>query len=595
MKILREHVEPVLSNALESIGINNPNWKSMLTPSREHSQGDLSLPCFPFAKQLGKSPNDIADDLSKLIETNGAIGQVNATGGYLNFKAESKWLAKQLLSGKVRVGDAYGKKPDTDRQVLIEHTSANPNGPFHVGRARNAILGDTLVRLHRLLGNEVRAEYYVDDMGKQVGVLAWALDNLSDQDVEDILEDKDSVSTKWTDKADHTRVRWYQAAQKLRKDEVKSEKMEQEIGKLVHASEHGDEAVLQQFHDSFQPVLDGMLETLGRLGIEFDQFTNESMFVTNGDVAKLTQTLSELDIHGVADNGAEFLDLGARGMKGKTEFFFKRGDGSSLYATRDIAYHIWKWKQCDDLINILGEDHKLQSKQVGMTLQELGHKVPEVLFYSFIKLPEGKMSTRRGNVVFMDDLLEEAKEHASKIVRELRSGYSEQEVSHIAESVGRSAIRFNIIKVSPDKGFTFRWEEALAFEAGSAPFIMYSHTRALSIEKKCSDNGIDVDAISNKKLDLETIDLELPDSLIDLLRCMAIQNDVLERSVMQCRPNLFANQVLNLATSFNGFYRDCKIFDDGQVNELYFQISQLASQFLKTGMEGLGIIPLERM
>ena len=96
MKILREHVEPVLSNALESIGINNPNWKSMLTPSREHSQGDLSLPCFPFAKQLGKSPNDIADDLSKLIETNGAIGQVNATGGYLNFKAESKWLAKQI-------------------------------------------------------------------------------------------------------------------------------------------------------------------------------------------------------------------------------------------------------------------------------------------------------------------------------------------------------------------------------------------------------------------------------------------------------------------------------------------------------------------
>jgi len=124
---------------------------------------------------------------------------------------------------------------------------------------------------------------------------------------------------------------------------------------------------------------------------------------------------------------------------------------------------------------------------------------------------------------------------------------------------------------------------------------MYSHTRALSIAKKCSDNGIDVEMISNKNLELETIDLELPDSLIDLLRCMAIQNDILERSVKQCRPNLFANQVLNLATSFNGFYRDCKIFDDGKVNELYLQISQLASQFLKTGMEGLGIIPLERM
>jgi arginyl-tRNA synthetase len=501
MKLLRTHVEPVLGAALVSIGINNQNWKSMLAQSREHSQGDLSLPCFPFAKQLGKSPNVIAEELSQLIKVSEAIGEVSATGGYLNFKANPIWLAKQLLSGKIRIGDAHGKKSDTGRHVLIEHTSANPNGPFHVGRARNAILGDTLVRLHRLLGNEVRAEYYVDDMGKQVGVLAWALDNLSNKDVENILDDKESVSKKWADKADHTRVRWYQAAQKLRKDESKNEKMEQEIGKLVHASEHGDESVLEKFHNSFQPVLDGMLETLGRLGIEFDQFTNESMFVTNGDVAKLTETLSQLEIHGVADNGAEYLDLGARGMKGKTEFFFKRGDGSSLYATRDIAYHIWKWSQCDDLINILGEDHKLQSKQVAMTLQELGHKVPEVVFYSFIKLPEGKMSTRRGNVVFMDDLLEEAKEHASKIVRELRSEYSDQEVSHIAESVGRSAIRFNIIKVSPDKGFTFRWEEALAFEAGSAPFIMYSHTRALSIANKCADNGIDVDGISNKELD----------------------------------------------------------------------------------------------
>lgn len=215
MKILRNHVEPALGAALESIGIDNDSWKSMLSQSRELSQGDLSLPCFPFAKQLGRSPNDIAEELSQTIEVNEAIGEVSSTGGYLNFKAAPKWLAKQLLSGMARIGDAYGKKSDTGRQVLIEHTSANPNGPFHVGRSRNAILGDTLVRLHRLLGNEVRAEYYVDDMGKQVGVLAWALDNLSEQDVENILEDKKSVNEKWSDKADHTRVRWYQAAQKL--------------------------------------------------------------------------------------------------------------------------------------------------------------------------------------------------------------------------------------------------------------------------------------------------------------------------------------------------------------------------------------------
>ena len=159
------------------------------------------------------------------------------------------------------------------------------------------------------------------------------------------------------------------------------------------------------------------------------------------------KTLSSLDINGIADNGAEYLDLGQRGLKGKTEFYYKRGDGSSLYATRDIAYHIWKFKQYSNLINVLGEDHKLQSKQVSTTLKELGHASPEVLFYSFIKLPEGKMSTRKGNVVFMDDLLEEAKAFAAQTVRELRPSYDEELVSNIAEAVGTSTVRFNIIKV----------------------------------------------------------------------------------------------------------------------------------------------------
>ncbi len=595
MQILRVHVEPVLGKVLSKMGIKDDSWKSMLTPSREHSQGDLSLPCFPFAKTLGKSPILIAEEISSSIEKTTEIGEISSAAGYLNFKANPKWLVSQLLSGNIRIGDAYGEKPSTGRKVLIEHTSANPNGPFHVGRARNAILGDTLVRLHRLLGNEVRAEYYVDDMGKQVAVLAWALENLSNNDLQEILQDKDTISHKWQGKADHARVRWYQAAQKLRQDDAKSIQIEQDIAKLVHASENGNESVLQQFNNAFQPVLEGMLTTLKRLGIEFDEFTKESMFVTNGDVEKLMKRLSELDIHGIADNGAEFLDLGSRGLKGKTEFFFKRGDGSSLYATRDIAYHIWKWSQCDELINVLGEDHKLQAKQVGLTLKELGHNVPEVLFYSFIKLPEGKMSTRKGNVVFMDDLLEEAKEHASQIVRELRTEYTTEQVNEIAEAVGSSAIRFNIIKVSPDKGFTFRWEEALAFEAGSAPFIMYSHTRARSIEKKCIELGIDVELVVQSKISSNDILHELPNSLIDLLRCMAIQNDVLLRSVEQSRPNLFANQILNLATCFNGFYRDCKIIDNGVVNEMYLQISQLASKFLKSGMEGLGITPLERM
>ena len=181
---------------------------------------------------------------------------------------------------------------------------------------------------------------------------------------------------------------------------------------------------------------------LGRLGIHYDRFTKESLFVTNGDVAALMKELGDLEINGAADNGAQFLDLGQRGLKGKTEFFYRRG-WVILVCNQAIAYHRWKWTQCNELINVLGEDHRLQAQQVGLTLEELGERRPEVMFYSFIKLPEGKMSTRRGNVVFMDDLLEEAQAHAAEVLKERRPDLDPATMATIAEAVGtsRSAVQ----------------------------------------------------------------------------------------------------------------------------------------------------------
>lgn len=244
---------------------------------------------------------------------------------------------------------------------------------------------------------------------------------------------------------------------------------------------------------------------------------------------------------------------------------------------------MWKWQQCDELINVLGEDHKLQAKQVGLTLQELGERVPEVMFYAFIKLPEGKMSTRRGNVVFMDDLLEEAQAQAASVVRELRPELSEDEVIKIAEAVGVSAVRFNITKVSPDKGFTFRWEEALSFEGESAPFVMYSHTRAHSIANRVgrmpNDNQMG----------------EIPPAMHELMRVMACYVDKLGLSVNENKPHAFAIYMLELATAYNSFYRDCHVVKDGVVDEFNYAVSEKARELLRNGMIGVGIIPLESM
>ncbi len=589
MKILQATISPHLESILSEMGVAKDAWESLLQPSREASQGDLTLPCFPFASVLRKAPQAISDEIAGLFPQLDALASVSSVNGYLNFTANPEWLADAVLSNQVQIGSALENSGRTGETVLLEHTSANPNGPFHVGRARNAILGDTLVRLHRLHGDDVRAEYYVDDMGKQVGVLAWALDNLSEDDVNELLSEREPPSERWLTKADHQRVRWYQAAQILRKDAVEERKaqIEKEIGTLVHASEHGDVGVLESFEAAYTPVLEGMLATLSRLGISYDTFTKESRFVVDGTVSRLMETLDRLEISDTADNGAGFLDLGQRGLKGKTEFFYRRGDGSSLYATRDVAYHMWKWGESNRLVNVLGEDHKLQAKQVGLTLEELGQKRPEVLFYSFIKLPEGKMSTRQGNVVFMDDLLEEAHAQASAVVRELRPEYDDDKVAKIAEAVGTAAVRFNIIKVSPEKGFTFRWEEALAFEAGSAPFIMYAHTRACSISKRA-------DALPASPIQRPSVDA-MPEGLVELLRLMCKHNDVLERSVREQKAHLFALHMLELANAYNGFYRDCPVVKENEVDGFAFAISQMARELMRSGLEGLGITPIEEM
>ena len=590
MELLKTKIQPLIEEAVEGLGVDSSLVGRMLQPSTGHTWPpvcDLSLPCFQFAKKLGMAPPAIAELLCEKIGEHEAIQEVKALNGFLNITASPSWLAQQLLSGGV------GQRSNEERrEVLIEHTSANPNGPFHVGRARNAILGDTLVRLHRLWGDKVTAEYYVDDMGKQVAVLAWALENMTEREVETLLADREPINPQWAEKADHQRVRWYQAAQLRRKDSADSEAIESAIGTLVHASEHGDQGVLDSFEQAYQPVLDGMLETLGRLGIHYDRFTKESLFVTNGDVAALMKELGDLEINGVADNGAQFLDLGQRGLKGKTEFFYRRGDGSSLYATRDIAYHRWKWTQCNELINVLGEDHRLQAQQVGLTLEELGERRPEVMFYSFIKLPEGKMSTRRGNVVFMDDLLEEAQAHAAEVLKERRPDLDPATMATIAEAVGTSAVRFNIISVSPEKGFTFRWEDALSFEAGSAPFVMYSHTRACSIRRNVE--AADPSFITQPP-QIEPFEGEMPAGLVELLRTLAVHDDRLSKVVKEHRPNLFANYMLQLSMAYNMFYRDCYVIDQGKVNPFFFAVSEIARTTLKAGMEALGLVALETM
>lgn len=515
-------------------------------------QGDLAAGCFPLAKPLKSNPAAIATQIAQTmtadLDGTGWVVSAEAAGPYINLRIHPTRLATAVVESAQTDAATFGMLEPRAERVILEHTSANPNGPLHVGRARNPIIGDTLVRVHRAAGFDVEAQYYVDDMGKQVAILTWGIENLSEEDV------TKEVGPALREKVDHDLVRYYQAANaRMEADE----NVRTAIHDLIRITENGDEEALARVDKGYMGVFEGMLSSLKRLGVSFDSFIKESTFVSNGDTDGVVQGLLEQNRIPVGEEGeARYLDLAGEGVTGRsTKFFFRRSDGTSLYATRDVAYHMWKARQADRLVNVLGEDHKLQAKQVRTCLDVLeAPHLPEVVFYSFVSLPEGKMSTRRNRVVFIDDLLDEAVERAYQEVLKRREGdLDEATMRQIAEDVGVGAVRFAIIKVQCEKPITFRWEDALAFEGFASPFIQYSHARVAGILDKARTANL---GPSSDALDL----LEHPSELA-LVMTLARLPGVVREAALKQRPHNIAQYAYDVADAFNQFYRDCRVID----------------------------------
>jgi arginyl-tRNA synthetase len=538
------------------------------------AMGDLGLPCFTLAKALRKAPAAIAADLAKAVPSAPRtwVASVSAAGPYVNVTANRAKVAAAVLADP-----AAALRPEPKGvKVLLEHTSANPNGPLHVGRARNPIVGDTLARLHRAAGYDVEVQYYMDNLGRQVATLAWGKWNL----------DPSTLPAPGRDKIDHDLVRYYQAAH----DQAKSDpKVAAEIKALVEDLESADAALLERVRPVYGACFEGMQQSLRRLGARYDSIKDESDVVVDGSVVRTIAALKQLPIAGVEEDGANYLDLSSLLKGQKDKFFFTRKDGTSVYATRDIAYHAWKAKQVGDgrLVNVLGEDHRLQALQVGTALDALGIKRPTVIFYAFVSLPEGKMSTRANRVVFIDDLLDEAAERAYAEVQSRRPDLAEADLRRIAEAVGVAAIRFNIARIQPEKPIEFRWEEALSFDGDSAPYLMYAYARAANLVKKAHEAGLSskgwngaVEAGEQK-----------------LLGVVARFQQTVQSAVDQYAPQRMAAYALELASAFNEYYRDHRVLEceDPAQQRVRLATVEAAQQALAAALETLGVPALDSM
>jgi len=528
---VREEAERLRAEAAASLGLP-PVAASWEAPPE--GLGDLAFGCFLAAKALRRPPDAIARDLAAAFRPGRFIARAEAAGGYVNLTADATEVTAAALHAIREAGGGYGAGPPRTERVLLEHTSVNPTGPIHVGRARNPIIGDSLARILRRAGHAVTTEYLVNDVGKQMVLLYWGVTH----------PEPSSAPPADSEKPDHALLPYYVKANAVADADPR---VNEEVEALIRRFEGGDDALTREISKVGQRVLSGILQTLERIGVRFDGFFWESSLILQGKVPPIVQRLTSLP-QAARQEGAWYIDMAPFGVTGReTKWFLTKKDGTSLYPTRDVAYHLDKFARCDVAINVLGENHRLEAEQLRTALRLLGAREPEVVFYAYVVLPEGGMSTRRGRVVTMDDLIEEAVARALEEVRKRRPELPEARMREIAETVGVAALRYNIVRVQAEKKITFRWEEALNFEGNSAPFLQYAHARSCGILDKAGAPGPGDPALLRHPQEGRLGKL--------LARFPSVVRDAAETR----RPHAVAGYAYDVAAQFNQFYRDCPV------------------------------------
>jgi len=547
----------IIGNAIrETTGTDD----ALLTDGGEHA--DLaSTIAFALAKQKKQAPVKIAQDLAADLRKNPALAGVTieAKGPYLNFIFGSAYV-NEALRAAVRPG--YGNLPKKTVRVVLEHTSANPNGPLHVGHIRNSIIGDTLARAFRKAGYPLEVQYYVNDMGRQIAIVVWGFDNLDSTQLEGEKEDA------------HIARVYIAANQEIQKDEG----ITQQVNVLMQLIENGDPATVRKFRKEVSRCLDGFKVTMKGLNVAHDRFVWESDFIRNGNTERIVNKLKRMPQAREEETLA--LDLSEFGFENK--YVIRRSDGTSVYAARDLAYHAWKGANFDRVIDVLGADHKLIGAQLQCTMKILGERVPEIVHFEFVSLPEGSMSTRAGKFVSADDLITEIRKRAFDEVTARRPELEEETRKSIAESVGLAAIRYDIVKVSPEKSTVFDWKDALDFERQSGPYIQYAHARACSILDK-------VESFT------ECFDLETEQEIV-LAKQIARFPMVIDSVVTELRPHILATYARELADTFNTFYHfEPVLRSEGVVRNRRLTLVKAVQNTLKEALETLGIDAIHSM
>ncbi len=598
--------------------------------------------CFEIAKQTKMKPLGVArkiaegSDVSKypLVQAVEAAG-----GGYINFYADSAVFSRLTIESIRASGKEYGYvQVDTPANIIVEHTSANPIHPIHIGQARNPMLGDAIARILKARGHKVFRHTYVDDVGRQTAVAAYGYEKLgkptprekpdhsigaiytitsclieiqrlkkeidaagellSTEEVSKLQRELDDWMAVAIDlEAKHSQL-FTKLAERIRKD-VDSES---HIARLIREYEAGKDHARSLIREISKLCIRGFEQTLEKAGICFDSWDWESDFVWNNDVKKALSKLRATPYVFPAGQVLEFdADKAAQDLNLRQLFDIRedyeipsltllRADGTTLYTTRDIAYTLWKFQRADRVINVIGMEQLLPQLQLKLALCALRHidhaKNLTHFAYNLVRLPGFRIASRKGRYITLDNVMDEAERRAYEEVSKRSPQLSDEEKKKIADFVGIGALKYALVEVDPSKPVVFTWDRVLDFEKNSAPYIQYSHARAGSILRKGAREPESADhALLGERVEQEIIVM------------LARFPEIFTEAADDLKPNLIADFANALADKFNTFYNAIPVLKakPRELSDARLALVGATKAVLANALNLLGIEAPERM
>jgi arginyl-tRNA synthetase len=603
-KILASHLAKTLQLSEDEI------FKTLESP-RDTALGDLAFPCFTLSKTLKQAPPKIAAELSQKFQNDlpGGYKKVQPAGGYLNFFFDEKFWAETILKEIQKKKLEIGDEPTigNGKTAVFDYSSPNVAKPMSIGHLRSTVIGQSLVNVFKAMGYKTIGVNYLGDWGVQFGKLAWAHLNKAEllqradkveaqvvasgfnqQAWKGLIKDAQTQPDTSFDYLYAMYVVFHAVAEIDNDLEAKGREYFVKLERRNDAVSKND-PLTKKIEEAWQKFVSVSMVEYGRvyalLQTKHDIISGESTH--EAELPGVVERLKKMGLL-MPSEGAQIVDLSAYDMP---PCLITKSDGATLYATRDIAAaeHRHDKLKGDKLFYVVGAEQSLHFKQYFKVLELMGHKwasdcthVP----FGLYRFKEGKMSTRRGNVVFLEDVLDRAVELVRNVIKEKNPDLKNAET--VAKAVGTGAVIFNDLMNDRLKNIDFDWDRLLDFNGDTGPYVQYTHVRCCSVLHKWSKSAPDASA-TNLGLLRERLELEV-------LRVLGRFPDHLRLAYEQLKPNWIAQYTLDLSKAFNAFYYEHRILEgDLELQKARLILTDSTRIVLKKSLDILGIQAPEQM